>query len=550
MAPDLIVLVGLSGSGKSTVGRLVAGRLAWDFVDTDTLIERAAGRPIPEIFAAEGEEGFRAREADAVEDACSRRNVVVATGGGAPTTPRSREAIGRGFSVWLSVSPDRAAARLRDNPEAEERPLLADDPAAQLRAQLDRRRPLYETADAAVDVDALTPEQTAQEIVRLWEVAGGRPGTAPSRAADDRPMVTGGGVAAVVRTAGTAYPIVVRRGALAGLGQVCRDLGLGGRAFVLTDTTTGPLFAQRAAAALAEAGYLAERFSIPDGEEHKHLGTVAKVYDWLLAARLERSDFVVCVGGGVVTDLGGFAAATCLRGIDFVHVPTTLLAMADASVGGKTGVDHAMGKNLIGAFAQPRAVVIDPAVLATLSLRQQRAGWAEVIKHGLILDARLVAELEAGAMDPASMMSPELIARSVAIKAAGVSEDEREAGRRTLLNYGHTTGHAIEAVAGFGTYLHGEAVAIGMRVAGRISVEMGMLPAEGLDRQQLLLRLYGLPETVSGLDLEAVLAATASDKKVRAGSVRWVLLEEIGSAIVRADVPDDLVRAALREVLV
>jgi 3-dehydroquinate synthase len=547
-----ILLVGLSGSGKSTVGKLIARRLGWQFLDTDAMVEEEAGMPVTDVFAHEGEPAFRERERRAVEAATARNNVVVATGGGVVTTSESRELLGRGFVVWLVVSPERAAQRLEANPDTEERPLLAGDADGRLRELLDQRRPLYELADAAVDVDALTPEQCAEEVINLWHeerghAAGGRRRFGAE--ALDGEVLHGPAIAAVVRTGWAQYPVIVQPGALGELGHICREQGLRGRAFLVADSTVGPLHGAAASDALRDGGFVVRDFAVPAGEEYKTLTTVQLLYDWLLSERVERSDFVVCLGGGVVTDMGGFAAATCLRGIDFVHVPTSLLAMVDAAVGGKTGVDHPLGKNLIGAFAQPRAVVIDTRTLETLPQRQLVEGWAEVIKHGLILDEGLVLDLEEGAGNPRSMVSPDLIARSVAIKAAVVSEDEREAGRRTLLNYGHTLGHAIEAVAGYGTYLHGEAVAVGMRAAGLISVEMGLLPPEELERQQALLRAYGLPETVEGVDIEAVLTATLSDKKVRGGSVRWVLLDGIGRAVVREGVPDDVVRKAASTVL-
>lgn len=550
MLPERIVLVGISGSGKSTVGHVLAQRLGWEFVDTDTVVEAQAGRGIPELFRDEGEAAFRDRERGALESVMEREGVVVATGGGAPTTGASRELLGRGFSVWLAVSPARAAARLSENPATEERPLLAGDVEGRLASLLGARRAWYELADAAIDVETLNPEQAADEIIRLWREARVRPLAAGPRFGSESTATPRGLVAATVTTPNAPeYPILVGDDLLRTIGGICRDAGLRGRAFVVTDSGAGPLFAETVLASLRAADYVATSFTIPAGEEQKHLGTVGTVYDWLLGARVERSDFVVCLGGGVVTDLGGFVAATTLRGIDFVHVPTTLLGMVDASVGGKTGVDHAMGKNLIGAFAQPRAVVIDPRVLRTLPERQRRAGWAEVIKHGLILDEALVADLEAGASDPQAMLSPDLIGRSVAIKAAVVSEDEREAGRRTLLNYGHTIGHALEAVTGFSAYLHGEAVAIGMRAAGTMAVELGMLPAAELERQQRLIRAYGLPESAPGVPVEAVLAATQSDKKARAGRIQWVLLERIGQATTRDDVPTGLVRDTLKLVL-
>ena len=552
MEGNRIVLVGLSGSGKSTVGRLIASQLDWDFVDTDVLLEAHAGEPIPVLFARDGEPAFRERERRAVAEAAARDEVVIATGGGAPTHPGSRAAIGRGFVAWLVVSPTAAAARLAANPESEERPLLHGDAAARLATLLAERRHLYELADAAVDVESLAPEQAAAEVIRLWREARSRQPAGRRRFGSDEelpPRAARAPVAATVRTAGAHYPVLVEAGLLGELGQVCRERGLAGRAFVVTDTALAPLFGETAATALRQAAYTAALHAIPPGEEHKTLATVGTLYDWLLSHCVERSDFVVALGGGVITDLAGFAAATCLRGIDFVHVPTTLLAMVDAAIGGKTGVDHPMGKNMIGAFAQPRAVLIDPAVLASLPQRQLVNGWAELVKHGLILDAALFDDLESAARQPGAMPSPELIARSVAIKAAVVSEDEREAGRRTLLNYGHTVGHAIEAVTGYTRYLHGEAVAIGMRVAGAISVELGLLSESEYARQQGLLGACGLPASAPGLDADAVLEATRSDKKVRDGRLRWVLLEGIGRAAMHEDVPPDIVRRAVASAL-
>ena len=560
MAERRIFLVGLSGSGKSTVGEILARRLGWEFADSDREIERTAGKNIPAIFADEGEQHFRQREAATLASLATRDAIVVATGGGAPTNEASRQAMGHGFVVWLVASPERAAERLAANPATEERPLLAGDTVARLHAQLQARQPIYQRADAAADVDALSPEMVAVEVERLWDEWRVNP--APSREhffspeqTSPQPAHVGSGglaavhVAAVVTTPTVSYPVIVSEGALAEIGGICRDSGLKGRAFVITDDGVGPLVAPQVVDALRSAGYQPDLFTIPSGEDQKNTATVGTVYDWLIGSRVERRDFVVNVGGGVVTDLGGFAAATCLRGIDFINVPTSLLGMVDASVGGKTGVDHPRGKNMIGAFAQPKAVVIDPHVLRTLPERHLRAGWAEVIKHAFILDDLLMRDLEAETSGGANLMSAEFIGRSVAIKARIVSEDEREADRRTLLNYGHTVGHAIEAITGYTTYLHGEAVAIGMRAAGIISVELGLLPADEFERQQRLIRACGLPESAPGLDVDAVIDATLLDKKVAGGQVRWVLLQGLGHAVVRDGVPADIIRKAVQSVL-
>ena len=551
MAVDRIFLVGLSGSGKSTVGRLVADSLGWDFVDSDRLIEEREGRQIPEIMGPnrEHEAHFRRLETAALASLAGRDSVVIATGGGAPTTSDSRESLASGLVVWLDVSPEAAAARLQTDPAAEARPLLQGGVLDRLKRLHRERLHLYEQSDHSVAVDYYRPEQVAARIVDIvrgsqsedWHPEGARFADRAARSA----------VAATVETPGigASYDVIVQEGALNGLGSVCRRTGLTGRAFVLSDLHVAPLYGTTAAMSLRAEDYHVFEFSIPVGEQHKTLATLGTVYDWLLRERIERSDFLVCVGGGVVTDMGGFAAATVLRGVPFVHVPTTLLGMVDASIGGKTGVDHPLGKNMVGAFVQPRAVVIDPAVLQSLPERELRAGWAEVIKHGFILDEHLTSELEEVAGSPGAMRSARLIGWSAAIKAAVVSGDEREAGQRTLLNYGHTLGHAIESVSGYSAYLHGEAVAIGMRAAGMISVEMGLLSPADFDRQQRLIQACGLPESAPGLGVDAVLAAASGDKKVRGGAIRWVLLDRIGHALIRDDVPAALVRRAAQEVL-
>ncbi len=540
---DTIVLVGLSGSGKSTVGRILAERLGWTFAGTDEEIARLHESTVGDVFTQLGEPRFREQEARLLDRMAGQPTTVVATGGGVLTTPRGRQAAARGLVVWLRISPGEAHRRLGAGPGIEHRPLLARDTLARLKSLLAARSHLYGRADAIVDVDQRTPEEVATAIGALW-----RQHELWSRPLDRLDPLRG--IAAEVRTqhSSSTYPIVVRDDSLSELGAVCREVGLRGRAFVLTDETIAPLYRNQAHLALAACGYATESQVIPPGEDHKDLATLATIYDWLLDRRIERSDFLVCLGGGVVTDMGGFAAASILRGVPFVHVPTTLLGMVDAAVGGKAGIDHARGKNMIGAFAQPSAVVIDPLVLATLPERHLRNGWAELVKHGLILDSALLAELEAAAASP--VPTAQHIARSVAIKAQVVSADEREAGLRTLLNYGHTIGHAIEAATGYTKYLHGEAVAIGMHAAAIISVEMRLLSPADLARQQALLRACGLPEAAPGLDIDAVLDATLSDKKVRGGAVQWVLLDAIGRAVVRDDVPPAIVRRAAEAVLV
>ena len=538
-----VVLVGLSGSGKSTVGRIMAERLGFAFADSDEAIVSARGAPITEIFGLIGEARFRVVEAETLAELAGRKRTVVASGGGALTTREGRQAAARGFVIWLRISADEAALRLHGNPDTEDRPLLAGDVHGRLLQMERERRHLYARADAIVDVDGLSPEAVAERAIVLY--------TTGQEAVSAERLEMNLAVAATVQTAtgGARCDVIVANGALARLGEVCRESGLKGRAFVLTDSNVGPRFASRVAQSLEDSGYATETFVMPSGEQTKNLGTVAKIYDWLLERRIERGDFLVNVGGGVVTDVGGFVAATVLRGVAFVHVPTTTLGMVDASIGGKTGVDHERGKNVIGVFAQPRVIVMDPETLATLPERELRAGWAEFIKHGFILDPLLIEHVEALELTREALADAQIVAWSAAIKARVVSGDEREEGQRTLLNYGHTFGHAIEAVTGYSSYLHGEAVSIGMRGAGMISVEMGLLKPEEFERQQRLVRKVGLPESAPGVSVEAVLAATLGDKKVSGGRIKWVLLKRLGEATTHSTVPPEVVRRAAEAIL-
>jgi 3-dehydroquinate synthase len=358
-------------------------------------------------------------------------------------------------------------------------------------------------------------------------------------------------VISVVAGAGT-YNVHCRWGALDELGTMSRDAGLRGSAFVVSDTNVAALLGDRALASLGGAGFTAALYAIPAGESNKTLEMVRRVYDWLIDQHAERTSTVIALGGGVVGDLAGFVAATYLRGVPFVQVPTSLLSMVDASVGGKVGVDHPLGKNLIGAFYPPRFVLDDPSLLQTLPPRALRDGFAEAIKHALIMDPPMLdlIEQDAGrllALEP-DAITP-FVERNAALKAGVVSKDERESDLRAILNYGHTTAHAIEAVSGYARVMHGEADSVGMTVAAEIGRRMGITPASIGERQARVFERYELPRTLPGIDIDAVLAATRRDKKVAAGRLRWVLLEDIGRPVLRDDVPDELVRSVLGDLL-
>ena len=542
--PKNIFITGFSGSGKTTVGRIAARLLGWAFVDLDDEIEQTAGLAIEEIFARYGEAHFRRLESERLAAACERDMQVVSTGGGIVVDWRNRRAMERaGAVVCLEARPETLFARVerqaREDAEASARPMLfAADALARIRSLKARRQFAYTHARLIVHTDDLSPEQAAMEVVRGWKDISE---TNEARAAWDSPDL-----AAVVETSGGDYPVWVGWDIIDRLGErVIQTVGETSTTYIFTDEHVYSL-ARRAQSSLEMAGIAAHIFIMPAGEQHKTLKTVELAYEWLSHRRAERGHLVLAVGGGVVGDLAGFVAATYVRGMPFAQAPTSLLAMMDASIGGKVAVDLPRGKNLVGAFYQPRLVLSDVSILRGLPARQMASGWAEAIKHGLILDEDLLADFDRQrdalmALEPQA--AAELIRRSVAIKANVVSRDERETlGVRVLLNYGHTIGHAIEATTGYDTYLHGEAVSVGMMGAANIALHMGLLDAEAVGRQADMLRSFGLPLSCEGVSVDAIEEAMRSDKKVSAGSIRWVLLDGIGNAVTRNDVPPELVR--------
>ncbi|MCX6356920.1 MAG: 3-dehydroquinate synthase [Candidatus Aureabacteria bacterium] len=347
-----------------------------------------------------------------------------------------------------------------------------------------------------------------------------------------------------------SYTIAIGKGLLCEAGTLLSRWGLSGKCLVVSDTAVGRLYGRMVVSSIENAGFKAALLAIPPGEEHKTPAQVAAIVDAMLAHNLDRGSCVVSLGGGVVGDTAGFAAATYMRGIPFVQIPTTLLAQVDAGIGGKVGVNLPQGKNLIGAFHQPAGVLIDPSVLATLDAGQLRSGFAEVIKHAVIRDADYFERLEALrekalALDPAIM--EDIIARSCEIKAAVVHQDERESGVRMILNYGHTIGHAIECATGYTAYLHGEAVAIGMAGAAVISRRLGRLADAEKTRITGLIERCGLPVRVRGVSTGAITGALARDKKAHQGKVRFVLPRRIGETEVVEDVPEAVIRATINE---
>jgi shikimate kinase/3-dehydroquinate synthase len=544
-----VVLTGFSGSGKSTVALLLAAKLGWRPVDNDQDIEIETGLTIPEIFADpnKGETWFRELERKHLIAALARDRVIVATGGGAVTDEAvwSDDLLYRPgtLTITLDAHPNEMLRRMLQQAEQigndAERPMLAgDNPLARIESLKARRQEAYDRANITLPVDGVSADAVADEIVDLVR----QPILAPR-------------VTLNAQSGSTA--IHIGPGAIDFAGQLIKEhYPKAKRAWIVTDETVGRLYGKDLETTLLAFGVAASRKSVPDGEGSKSLAVASDLYDWMLGSGIERTDVVVALGGGMIGDLAGFIAATTLRGVGFVQLPTSLQAMVDASVGGKTGINHAAGKNLIGAFYQPPLVVIDTRFLGTLPHRELRSGFAEVIKHALIQVSTpdgdrgdLVRFLERNAHALRNLAEPVAtyaVARNVALKAAVVENDEREAGIRAFLNFGHTLGHAIEA-SGY-RYLHGEAIAVGLRAAMRIGLTMGSTNEAAVRHADALLDQYGLPKRAE-VNPEQVMSLIGSDKKRSSGRQRWVLPIVNGGVTIRDDVPLEVVRQALDEVI-
>lgn len=345
-----------------------------------------------------------------------------------------------------------------------------------------------------------------------------------------------------------SYDIAIAPGILDHVGNRLSHLSLGQKVLIVSNPVIFRLYGQRVLDSLHQAGFIAHSCILPAGERYKTLNSIQKIYQAALDQKLERSSTILALGGGVVGDMTGFAAATWLRGVNFVQVPTTLLAMVDAAIGGKTGVNHPQGKNLIGAFYQPRLVLIDPEVLTSLPKRELRAAMAEVIKYGVICDAELFYDLEGlQTLDPLpTAVLQNIITRSCQAKAEVVSKDEKESGLRAILNYGHTIGHAVESLTGYKLVNHGEGVAIGMAAAGEIAVKLNLWQNSSQYRQLALIKKVGLPTQLpQGLVIQDILDLLQTDKKVKNGRVRFILPTEIGAATVTDRVSSDVITQVL-----
>ena len=550
-----VFIVGLMGVGKTTVGRLLAKKLGKRFVDSDHEIEARTGASIPWIFEIEGEPSFRRREAEVIRDLTAESGIVLATGGGAVLDATSREHLkSRGTVIFLRASVNSILHRTgRDK----NRPLLQTaDPRKRIEELVREREPLYlEVADIIIETGRPNVHAVVQNIFSKLGLAGDErpfaetpmqakenvfPGNSPSQQHISSINLN-------VDLGERTYPIAIGQSLLAEPNRISQFV-IGKRAAIVTNTVVAPLYLERVKAALECAGKQVTTVVLPDGEEEKNWHNLMRIFDVLLAEKCDRTTTLIALGGGVIGDLSGFAAASYMRGIPFVQLPTTLLAQVDSSVGGKTGINHPLGKNMIGAFYQPQAVIADTSTLNTLPPRELSAGLAEVIKHGAIIDARFFDWIEDNvasliAKDPAALAYA--IQRSCEIKAEVVRQDEREGGLRAILNFGHTFGHAIEAGMGYGQWLHGEAVGCGMAMAADLSFRLGYIDQTSKNRITALVNAAQLPIVAPDLGTARWLELMQVDKKNEGGQIKFILLKPLGVPLITA-VPQEALLATLK----
>ncbi len=523
MSKPNIILTGFMGTGKTTVGRLMAQKLSYEFVDTDQFIEQQIGCSIAEFFRDQGEAAFRKMESELAQELAEREGLVISTGGRMMLDPANAAALSKSGRVFcLVATPEEILARVSNDTSV--RPLLQVPNPLEHIVELMQQRDKGYKRFSQLETSDRQPLAVASELAEFVQ------GKRDVRLEISAPTLD--------------YEFIVGSGILPFVTNLAK---INGPTAIITDESVAPLYAH-------SCGIIDTIISVPPGRQHKTLATAQSICEQLLDADFDRSGTIIALGGTVISELAGFIAATYMRGVDCVQCPTSLLAMVDTSIGGKTGVDLPHGKNLIGAFKQPKTVIADVATLQSLPPRAFASGMAEVIKHSLIADSDLLQKVEsgnwkrtAGELQQQASELQALVAQAIQVKINIIQEDPYEKGRRAVLNFGHTFANAIERLSHH-KIRHGEAVAMGMVASTRLSVSQGLCSHPLLERIESVLTSAGLPTRIpADLDPEHLIIAMGSDKKKKAGKLRYVLLRDIGDVFVTDQVPEKAVLKTLED---
>lgn len=542
---ELVYLIGFSGTGKSSVARLIAQALRWSFIDMDEEIESSCGKSISEIFQTKGEKWFRDEESKLLNNISVKNKHIISTGGGVPVKDQNMNLMLKtGYVICLDASVDQIVARLsilagKDN-KLSDRPKITNLSVEDISNFKSERANIYSMANFTINTNHLTVEQVTNELLKSINKFLNKLNVIEWQKIDD--------FCTSVENINNIYPVYVGSDLYEKLPQMLKPFLIKHKVFLLADDGS-KLYMRKIQKVFELNKIKTTTLVLNSGEQSKSLENTSSIYEWLSSEHADRDDILLGIGGGMVGDISGYVAATYMRGIKFVLIPTTLLSMSDSSIGGKTAIDVNNIKNLVGSFHAPSLVVSDLLALDTLPQRQINSGWAELIKHGFIKDRELLDQM----MDikDFNYLNEELISiikKSIKIKADIVSVDENEKyGQRILLNYGHTVGHAIEASTNLNKYTHGEAVSLGMVFAAKLSNKLGLLSDDDYNFHIQILNKFNLPTDFKDINWENCFDLIKNDKKVKDGKINWVLLKSLGNSFTKNDISEDILMEIVRE---
>ena len=542
---ELVYLIGFSGTGKSSVARLIAQALRWSFIDMDEEIESSCGKSISEIFQTKGEKWFRDEESKLLNNISVKNKHIISTGGGVPVKDQNMNLMLKtGYVICLDASVDQIVARLsilagKDN-KLSDRPKITNLSVEDISNFKSERANIYSMANFTINTNHLTVEQVTNELLKSINKFLNKLNVIEWQKIDD--------FCTSVENINNIYPVYVGSDLYEKLPQMLKPFLIKHKVFLLADDGS-KLYMRKIQKVFELNKIKTTTLVLNSGEQSKSLENTSSIYEWLSSEHADRDDILLGIGGGMVGDISGYVAATYMRGIKFVLIPTTLLSMSDSSIGGKTAIDVNNIKNLVGSFHAPSLVVSDLLALNTLPQRQINSGWAELIKHGFIKDRELLDQM----MDikDFNYLNEELISiikKSIKIKADIVSVDENEKyGQRILLNYGHTVGHAIEASTNLNKYTHGEAVSLGMVFAAKLSNKLGLLSDDDYNFHIQILNKFNLPTDFKDINWENCFDLIKNDKKVKDGKINWVLLKSLGNSFTKNDISEDILMEIVRE---